>query len=248
MITFIIIMIICLKMAFKWTSPLHFTTEARRDHNKKEIRECDYVSFKRGWRLFKRCKIQAFRQRRRRNQTDRTTRWDLNRRQTETICFQYDKIHCTHILPPTHDREMTVSLTSLYPYLSFSVIWMERVRQCTWMTASIGRAPSLICLFWPMLDLRGLISLDNKTKRVNVLIVADGAGILGKCVKLVLTSGPHSSPPCCDLLLPSLRCSLHPSHFNPLALPAYTAPFLLWPRPPRSLSSSTSRCREKTWG
>lgn len=66
-----------------------------------------------------------------------------------------------------------------------------------------------------MLDLRGLISLDNKTKRVNVLIVADGAGILGKCVKLVLTSGPHSSPPCCDLLLPSLRCSLHPSHSIP---------------------------------
>ncbi len=66
-----------------------------------------------------------------------------------------------------------------------------------------------------MLDLRGLISLDNKTKRVNVLIVADGAGILGKCVKLVLTSGPHSSPPCCDLLLPSLHCSLHPSHSIP---------------------------------
>lgn len=66
-----------------------------------------------------------------------------------------------------------------------------------------------------MLDLRGLISLDNKTKRVNVLIVADGAGILGKCVKLVLTSGSHSSPPCCDLLLTSLCCSLHPSHSIP---------------------------------
>lgn len=130
-------------MSFKWTSSLRFTTEARRDHNnkKKEIRECDYVSFKRGWRLFKRCKIRAFRQRRRKkkNQTDRTTRWDLNRRQTETICFQYGKMQCTHILPPTRDRKMTVSLTFLYPYLSFSVIWTERARQCT---ASIGRAPS----------------------------------------------------------------------------------------------------------
>ena len=87
-----------------------------------------------------------------------------------------------------------------------------------WMTASIGKAPSLI---WhrSMLDLRGLISLDNKTKRVNVLIVADGAGILGKCVKWVLTSGPHSSPPCCDLLFPSLRCSLHPSQSYPPILP-----------------------------
>lgn len=141
------------------------------------------------------------------NQTDRTTRWDLNRRQTETICFQYGKMQCTHILPPTRDRKMTVSLTFLYPYLSFSVIWTERARQ-----RLLEEHLLLICLFWPMLDLRGLISLDNKTKRVNVLIVADGAGILGKCVKLVLTSGPHSSPPCCDLLLPSLRCSLHPSH------------------------------------
>lgn len=50
-------------------------------------------------------------------------------------------------------------------------------------------------------------------------MVADGTGILGKCVKLVLTSGPHSSPPCCDLSLPSLRCSLHPQSFYPSLFP-----------------------------
>lgn len=73
-------------------------------------------------------------------------------------------------------------------------------------------------LLWsdrPEPDLRGLISLDNKTKRINVLIVADGAGILGKCVKLVLTSRLHSSPPHCDLLFLSLCCTLHPRHFTP---------------------------------
>lgn len=104
--------------------------------------------------------------------------------------------------------------------LSPSLLWMAEEK-----SASDGKAPSWICLSWPMLDLRGLISLNNKTKRVNVLIVADGAGILGKCVKLVLTSGSHSSPPCCDLLLPSL--------YTPLSsvLPTYGNPFLLWPCP-----------------
>lgn len=140
--------------------------------------------------------------------------WSKQTAGTDLICFQYGEIQCTHILPPAQDRKMTVSLTFLKPYLSFSSIWIERHRDC-----ALGWEPLLEKhLLWsarPMLDLRGLISLDNKTKRVNVLIVADGAGILGKCVKLVLTSGPHSSPPSCDLLLPSLRCSLHPSHSIP---------------------------------
>lgn len=98
-----------------------------------------------------------------------------------------------------------------------------------------------------MLDLRGLISLDNKTKRVNVLIVADGAGILGKCVKLVLTSGPRSSPPCCDLLLSSFRCSLHPSHSIPRSshvrrsIPPASLSLV-------SLSSSTSIRRARDMG
>lgn len=71
--------------------------------------------------------------------------------------------------------------------------------------------------FWPILDLRGLISRDNKTKRVNVLIVADGAGILGKCVKLVFTSGPYSSPPCYALSAPfSLLLFTRQSFYLPL--------------------------------
>lgn len=85
----------------------------------------------------------------------------------------------------------------------------------------LGEAPSLICLHRPMPDLRGLISLDNKTKRVNVLIVADGAGILGKCVKLVLTSGSliplHLAVIFCSLLCVALCytpviLTLHPPH------------------------------------
>lgn len=72
---------------------------------------------------------------------------------------------------------------------------------------------------WPFVDLRGLISPDNKTKRVNVLIVADGAGILGKCVKLVFTSGPYSSPPCYALPAPFSLLLFTPQSFSLSLIP-----------------------------
>lgn len=66
--------------------------------------------------------------------------------------------------------------------LSFSPICALFV----WMEIDCAFGLSLIVK--PSQDLWGLISLDNKTKRLNVLIVADGARFLAKCVKLVLTS------------------------------------------------------------
>lgn len=68
------------------------------------------------WKSFEHCKMQAFRQERKKIRHIKT-RCDLNRRQAETkqtlICFQYGEIQCTHILPPTQYRKMTVSLTFL---------------------------------------------------------------------------------------------------------------------------------------
>lgn len=91
-----------------------------------------------------------------------------------------------------------LSASLFFSCISFLPMYEQRDRYCAHGRLSLLEKH----LLWsarPMLDLRGLISLDNKTKRVNVLIVADGAGILGKCVKLVLTSRPHNSPPYCDL-------------------------------------------------
>lgn len=178
------------------------------------------------------CKTQAFRQgRKKKTQTDIKTRRDpkqtadRNQARPHMLPIWWNTMY-SHFTPcPVQENDCQAHFS-----LSLSLfLHMEREREgwCRWMTASIGKAPSLICLFWPMLDLRGLISLDNKTKRVNVLIVADGAGILGKCVKLVLTSGPHSSPPCCDLLSAALYT---PASLS-LTPPTCTAPFLLWPCP-----------------
>lgn len=133
-------------------------------------------------------------------------------------------------------------------FLSHSYKWRERDRLCIWMSASIGKASSLMCLFWPMLDLRGLISLDNKTKRVNVLIVADGAGILSKCVKLVFMSGPHSSPPCCDLSVPFSPLLFTPESFDPMLFPCTPLHSSCDPVPCFSLFLYIHTRGEKTWG
>lgn len=123
---------------------------------------------------------------------------------------KYNVLTCYPL--PSTGKWLSVSL--FLSCISLSPLWIEGKVLCIWIT------PLEKCLLWsarPMLDLRGLISLDNKTKRVNVLIVADGAGILGKCVKLVLTSGSHSSPPRCDLLLTSFCFT--PQSFHPSLLP-----------------------------
>lgn len=94
-----------------------------------------------------------------------------------TVC------HCKY-------REMTASLTFPNPYISPSYKWWA-IRETADLDDCLYYKKHLVlpfCLFWPMPDLRRLVSLDNLTTRV--LMVADGAGILGKCVKLVFTSGP----------------------------------------------------------
>lgn len=170
------------------------------------------------WKLSQHCKIQAVRQGGKESDIHEDGVRSKRRREPyASNIVKYNVLTFYH--PPRTGKWLSVSLLFSFISLSPSYEWREKERLCTWMTAAIGKAPALICLFWPMLDLRGLISLDNKTKRVNVLMVADGTGILGKCVKLVLTSGPHSSPPRCDLSLPSLRCSLHPQSFYPSLFP-----------------------------
>lgn len=199
---------------------LYSQTEARSD-NKKEMRERHYaMCIYYIWKLLEHCKMEPFRQgREKKSDRYKDAVWskqmaDRNQAKPHMLPIWWNTMY-SHFTPCPVQENDCQSHFSLALSLFLLRMNGETERLFIWMTASIGKAPSLICLLWPMLDLRGLISLDNKTKRVNVLIVADGAGILGKCVKLVLTSGPHSSPPCCDLLLPSLRCSLHPSHSIP---------------------------------
>lgn len=73
-----------------------------------------------------------------------------------------------------------------------------------------------------------------KGQRINVLMVSDGAGTRGKCVKLAFLSRGHSATPCCDLSASFSPPLLTPQSFRGLA--ALTHDTLV----PVSLSSTVS--------
>lgn len=56
-----------------------------------------------------------------------------------------------------------------------------------------------------------------KGQRINVLMVSDGAGTRGKCVKLAFLSRGHSATPCCDLSASFSPPLLTPQMFRGLA-------------------------------